>query len=135
MFLTTNRIGVFDAAFKSRIHLAIKYPALSSTSRETLWRTFITRASPGVNLNWLYSVEFGKLANEDVNGRQIKNVVRTAHALAISQSSNLELHHIHKVLKAVQAFESDFAETVAATRAEGKETLTDGLPSKRRRVG
>lgn len=30
MFLTSNCFGTFDGVFKSRIHLAIKYPQLSA---------------------------------------------------------------------------------------------------------
>ena len=37
LFLTTNRKKDFDDAFKSRIHVTISYPALSSTAQSEIW--------------------------------------------------------------------------------------------------
>ena len=48
------------------------------------------------------------LATEDLNGRQIKNLVRTAHALAVSQNVLIQLQHIEIALNAMKKFESDF---------------------------
>jgi hypothetical protein len=69
MFLTTNGIGCFDEAFKSRIRLAIKYPTLSHTSRRDLWRAFIFRASPESSLGWMNMGSLDRLADEYLNGR------------------------------------------------------------------
>ena len=41
MFLTTNRVQTFDAAFQSRIHISIDYPELSIESRRTVWENFL----------------------------------------------------------------------------------------------
>ncbi len=43
LFLTTNRVNTFDDAFKSRIHIPIRYTDLSQTSRLQIWRNFCTR--------------------------------------------------------------------------------------------
>lgn len=134
MFLTTNRIGSFDPAFKSRIQLAIKYPALSPTFRRNLWRTFILRASPESSLDWLNTKSLDGLANEDLNGRQIKNIVRTAYALAASQNRDMALAHIDMALKAMKAFETDFAGDTVENRTEESSSLTYGNPSKRQRI-
>lgn len=40
LILTTNRVSVFDQAFKSRIHLAIQFPELDFASRKSIWQTF-----------------------------------------------------------------------------------------------
>jgi hypothetical protein len=45
LFLNTNRITTFDPAFKSRIHLALKYSVLEASARKELWKLFISRAS------------------------------------------------------------------------------------------
>ncbi len=37
LFLTTNRVGHFDEAFKSRIHVAIGYEPLDDGAREKIW--------------------------------------------------------------------------------------------------
>ncbi|KAF4552723.1 Hypothetical protein D9617_9g025130 [Elsinoe fawcettii] len=41
MFLTTNRVQTFDAAFQSRIHISIDYPELSIESRKQVWKNFL----------------------------------------------------------------------------------------------
>ncbi|KAL8837625.1 MAG: hypothetical protein Q9176_005542 [Flavoplaca citrina] len=112
MFLATNRIESFDQAFQSRVHLAVKYPALSSTFRKNLWRIFLHKASPGFSLEWLDPESLERLANEDLNGRQIKNIARTAYALAVSEHTALNFTHVEIALSAVQAFKSDCNEVV-----------------------
>ncbi|KAG8533371.1 uncharacterized protein KY384_002154 [Bacidia gigantensis] len=109
MFLTTNRIVSFDEAFKSRIHLAINYPALSPAFRKSLWKTFLRKVSPDSKLDWLSPANLEQLAHENLNGRQIKNTARTAYALAVGEQSPIKLQHIETALKAIQAFESDLA--------------------------
>jgi hypothetical protein len=134
MFLTTNRIGSFDEAFKSRIHLAIKYPALSHDSRRDLWRAFIFRVSPESELDWVNMASLDKLANEELNGRQIKNIVRTAHALAVSQNSDLRLSHINMALKVMSKFEMDFVQDKAKRRIEEDSPATNKCSTKRKRL-
>lgn len=43
MILTTNRVGTFDEAFKSRILLSLHYEALRKPQRKKIWRNFIER--------------------------------------------------------------------------------------------
>lgn len=44
LFLTTNRVGGIDPAFKSRIHLTLYYPRLNLNTTLELHKTFIQRA-------------------------------------------------------------------------------------------
>src|ERR1700761_6372453 len=110
MFLTTNRIGTFDEAFKSRIHLAIKYPSLTASSRRDLWKTFITNGLSDRQIPWLDDTILDKLAAQEINGRQIKNIVRTAYALAASTEVELSPKHLAMGIKAIKAFEAEFEE-------------------------
>jgi SpoVK/Ycf46/Vps4 family AAA+-type ATPase len=41
LILTTNRIGTFDEAFKSRVQLALHYPPLDEKGREEIWHNFM----------------------------------------------------------------------------------------------
>lgn len=41
LILTTNRVGTFDEAFKSRILLSLHYEKLSKGQRQQIWRGFI----------------------------------------------------------------------------------------------
>jgi len=108
LFLTTNRIGVFDKAFKSRIHFAIHFPALSYNTRFKLWNAFITKASVDSAELLRRDGSLDQLAREEVNGRQIKNIVHTAFALAISEKTTIQLEHITTALEAIKAFEENF---------------------------
>ena len=38
MFLTTNRVGNIDPAFKSRIHLSLYYPSLDRERTLQIWK-------------------------------------------------------------------------------------------------
>ena len=43
LFLTTNRVGHFDDAFISRIHVVIRYDSLDANDREKIWSNFFTK--------------------------------------------------------------------------------------------
>ncbi|KAK2935430.1 AAA ATPase domain [Fusarium oxysporum f. sp. vasinfectum] len=96
MFLTTNRVSAFDPAFESRIHLTIHYPNLDYTSRLHIWRTFVNIGTDG---NSLSEDELDELAGVELNGRQIKNVVKTARLLATHERTQLAMGHISTVLR------------------------------------
>lgn len=52
--------------------------------------------------------EIDRLARRGaLNGRQIKNAVRSAHALAVSEKKELAMHHMLMVLEAGEAFYRD----------------------------
>jgi hypothetical protein len=115
MFLTTNRVTNFDAAFKSRIHHAIKYPELSHDSQRRLWMTFLTNNSQRLVPHWLDEAFLDNLANNMLNGRQIRNIARTATALAAAEHRELLPGDVHTSLDAAREFEKDFLGDVAET--------------------
>jgi Trp operon repressor len=106
LFLTTNRLTSFDMAFKSRIHLALKYNALEEDRRKELWKLFLDRTSKESLQNWPASV-IDELAKVNINGRQIKNTVRTANTLAKSKKIALTKEHIEIVLETMAELEDD----------------------------
>jgi hypothetical protein len=77
LFLTSNRAKNIDKAFYSRISMAINFPSLTSDDRYSIWENNLD-----LNKIELEEEEISDLAEYDVNGRQIKNVVRLASALA-----------------------------------------------------
>ncbi|KAF2496108.1 hypothetical protein BU16DRAFT_538696 [Lophium mytilinum] len=79
LFLTTNRVDNIDAAFESRIHLSLQYDHLDQASRHHVWSTFLSRSS---NVGKFSNQEVDKLAAVSLNGRQIKNILKTAQLLA-----------------------------------------------------
>jgi len=113
LFLTTNRISSFDRAFMSRIHLALHYPTLTRHSRRELWYLFLKRASPDSAKALRQTGALDKFAAEILNGRQIKNLVRTASALALSSDSSpdgrISQEYIEWALQPMKQFESYMA--------------------------
>lgn len=64
------------------------------------------------------NTDFDCLARRgSLNGRQIKNVVRSAQALALSEKSRLTMKHVLRVLETVEAFEQDSKGGVGYTDA------------------
>ena len=51
--------------------------------------------------------DYDRLSRRNVNGRQIKNAVRTAQALALDEGKPLTLDHVLKVLDVGESFERD----------------------------
>ena len=51
--------------------------------------------------------DLDRLARASLNGRQIKNVVRSAQALAVNESQEIQLRHIIQVLEVAEAFDRD----------------------------
>ncbi|KAF4453640.1 P-loop containing nucleoside triphosphate hydrolase [Fusarium albosuccineum] len=107
LFLTTNRITSFDRAFMSRIHLAIEYKPLSQSSRLALLYTFLKQTSDESAETLSRSGFLVKVSEEELNGRQIKNLVRTACALALSDVSahgHIDRSHLESALRPMKQF-------------------------------
>jgi SpoVK/Ycf46/Vps4 family AAA+-type ATPase len=107
MFMTTNRVNSIDPAFQSRIHLTLAYNPLDDKSRKGLWRLFLERSADYDKKNWPNEV-LGDLAKVQLNGRQIKNAVRTANSLALAEHHTLSVDDIRVVLDTVAEFETVF---------------------------
>lgn len=97
LILTTNRPVNFDDAFYSRIHLTLRFPQLNLDSRKEVWSNFLLPT--GVALE---DHELAKLAEEDLNGRQIKNVVKMSRLLAKNTGESLTASHIGNVLRVMK---------------------------------
>ena len=109
LFLTTNRVETFDDAFQSRIHVALRYGDLTTKAKRTVWKMFLekVREKDGVEIVTFKESDYDKLARHNLNGRQIKNSVRTAQALAVNEKKPLSMEHISKVLQVAEMFEKD----------------------------
>ena len=103
LFMTANRMLVLDKAVESRIHIRIKYPELDTTSRRRIWRNFMVLL-PKENVK-LSEEDLDLLAERPMNGRQIKNVIKTAELLSIVQQKPLGLTQIDTVLRIAPAEE------------------------------
>ena len=100
MFLTTNRAHSFDEAFKSRIHVAMRYPDLDASARRLVWETFLNKAKDiyqhGVDVS---TEETDQLSHKRLNGREIRNIVKSAQLLAARSKQPLQKNHLDVVWK------------------------------------
>lgn len=85
LILTSNRVGTFDEAFKSRIQLAIHYTSLTTHQKTKIWGNFLSRlktlGEEGIDFLDLED-HIEELAQHKMNGREIRNVITTARQFA-----------------------------------------------------
>jgi hypothetical protein len=101
LFLTTNRVGTLDEAFKSRIHMSLYYPPLGRTQTQAIWKMNLERLksieeqrrqATGEHPLVIYEKEILDFAAHHYernshgrgrwNGRQIRNAFQIASSLA-----------------------------------------------------
>lgn len=104
LFLTTNRVGTIDEAFKSRIHMSLYYPPLDKTQTRDIFRLNISKlreieaqrhemtGEPSLDIKESQIIDFAGRHFEDNarstgcwNGRQIRNAFQIASSLAHHQ--------------------------------------------------
>lgn len=145
LFLTTNRVGTIDEAFKSRIHISLYYPYLDLDQTEKIWAVNLDRLAvieaeqssvqEPLSIDRDEILTFAKRHYEKSrngkgrwNGRQIRNAFLIASALAhyekthgIRKDENkhdLTARHFRTVVKAGTGFEKYLFETRGMTDQE-----------------
>lgn len=132
LFITTNRVGSIDEAFKSRIHLSLHYPALDLKQAILIWKLNLKRTleSRAKTLqadekqkerleNWVWDNICDKNQTVIWNGRQIRNAFSTAAALAEFETADLangakaslETKFFDVVMDATKAFDRYLIDT------------------------
>jgi hypothetical protein len=133
LFLTTNRIGVLDEAFMSRIHTQLYYPPLEEGQSMKIWETNLRKLAKRKHGTMHIDVEqilafaqshFAQNVNKATrwNGRQIRNACQAAAALTEHEAfgmhdgihtpdpsqpvatCRLEVRHFQKVDNAMREF-------------------------------
>lgn len=108
LILTSNRVGMFDEAFKSRIQVALHYENLNRSARKKIWQNFLDMLEEDeedVNFDEI-KFRLDDLAGKELNGRQIRNALTTARQLAIFRKERLDYGHLDQALSVA----SDFSE-------------------------
>lgn len=102
LFLTTNRISSIDHAFQSRVDLFLPYHDLTPAARRQVWENFIDRAGRDK-----FDVDDGsleKLARLNLNGREIKNLIKSAQLLSLKSGGKVPMDRLYMLAdKRVQA--------------------------------
>ncbi|KAF5586166.1 AAA family ATPase [Fusarium pseudocircinatum] len=118
LILTSNRVGIFDEAFKSRIQLNLRYKNLDQDQRLQIWKNFFNRlrrleeeaSAKHSSLSYGAKVDemldkLDELAQVNLNGRQIRNAVSTARQLARYQKEPLSYKHLTVVINEAKKFD------------------------------
>jgi hypothetical protein len=129
--LTSNRVEVFDEAFKSRIQLSLRYDKLDYDQRLQIWEILISRleslqlssaSSASRSDSYLHTdgdlnIEVEEieaylpdLANAQMNGREIRNAISTARQLAMFRKEPMTSHHLQSVIKHARRFDNSYIE-------------------------
>jgi hypothetical protein len=95
-------LTTFDTAFESRIQFKLFYDPLTPEQRAKIWKTLLPpRIVPQSNSVKKLACDeevLLKLGRDyDINGREIKNMIKTAHALAEAAGQTLGEEHLSKV--------------------------------------
>jgi AAA+ superfamily predicted ATPase len=105
LFLTTNRTGDINEALQSRIHVSIGLKALRTEERRQVWAVFIKEMDlSDKEKRTLLQYVTDNLDADKLNGRQIRNAVRTALALAQLRKEKLNADHLERVMKVGRGF-------------------------------
>jgi len=109
LILTSNRVGTFDQAFKSRIQLALHYENLTKPQRRKIWRNFFNRLKDLGETEVDYDDlgdHIGELAEHDMNGRQIRNAITTARQLAQFDGKKFSYAQLQHAIGVASKFET-----------------------------
>jgi len=123
VFLTTNLLEHIDDAFRSRTHIHLCYPPLSTMVRTQIWKSLIARArnaslkgpnndpeSPysevidGAIEIELSSGDYDALSDWHLNGREIKNVIHTACMWCSSKQESLTRARLETLIQVAAPF-------------------------------
>jgi hypothetical protein len=114
LIMTTNRMGIIDTAFQSRIHLAVKYDELIADLRKEIWIHFIKTLSEKdkkVRVELLHRVD--ELAERPLNRREIRNVLGIAQSMALSDTQHsraLTFERVEDVIDQTLEFQDYFTQ-------------------------
>ncbi|RYP82370.1 hypothetical protein DL769_001695 [Monosporascus sp. CRB-8-3] len=135
LFLTTNRVGTFDDAILSRVHIQLFYPDLDEDQRYRMWMTFINKLEadrPSMQIKYALKeyLRSSEMRNFKMNGREIRNAFQTAVALAEHRAEEgeggktlLTEEHLREVVEPYRSFKMYFSELHGS---EGKRALDRG---------
>ncbi|CAD6593811.1 MAG: hypothetical protein ASARMPREDX12_007682 [Alectoria sarmentosa] len=135
LFLTTNRVGTFDDAFVSRIHVVIHYPDFTNDQRGQIWNIFFNKLErERENIKFTqrtvdYARESKEMQNLGWNGREIRNAFNTAVGLAEYENERdakqrvvFHARHLEQVVKMSRAFRDYLNSTHGMSQAEQART-------------
>ena len=119
LFLTSNRIDSLDPAFQTRITLALHYHALDEAGRAQVWENLLIKSGYGSQVDD-GNIEVKELAKPLLNGREIKNALVLALALATDQGIALSQNMLLEAAQVVNDYKSTMNVDAMAKREDKK---------------
>lgn len=106
VIFTTNRLGVLDEAFNRRLSLKLQFPMPTQEQRVLIWKRMFPKQCPLAK-----DIDWNKLAELEITGGYIKNIVlRAARSAASQKLPKITYKVIQEATKAeinsMQEFES-----------------------------
>ncbi|KAL0255080.1 hypothetical protein SLS55_009608 [Diplodia seriata] len=114
LFMTTNRVGSIDEAFKSRIQMSLYYPPLTSDQTMRIWKIQIRNAQENHRgmiedeeglMNAAHQIWKDQGSSKRWNGREIHNAFAAAISLARFNKKPLVPEHLTTVADASAVFD------------------------------
>lgn len=130
IILTTNRARTIDAALQSRIQLAIRYKDLTTAQKTRIYQNkleYIPDEEFENKEELLSQLKLSPLvakANK-ANGRQIRNIITYARALAKSEGAKLTLLHLTRVDQVTSEFTESMKDVFTRQRARNEVDYED----------
>lgn len=125
LIMTSNRVGTYDEAFKSRIQLSLHYESLDKSQRRTIWENFLDRLgtleeensvkktpldtrkrkleSGDIDFNDIHR-HLAELAAHEINGREIRNAITMGRQLAKFKYESMSYKHLKYVIGVSRKF-------------------------------
>jgi len=88
------------------MQVALHYPNLNPTSRKKIWQNFfdiLQEDGEDVDIDEI-KLHMDELAEQDMNGREIRNAVGTARQLALYKKERLTWDHVEHTIKTAADF-------------------------------
>ncbi len=105
IFLTTNLFATIDTAFRSRVDIHLRFDPLAPASRRLLWRKNLARVNgeegraTGGGLGLLAAEELEELVKWELNGREIKNAIKTVKTWCDCKGLEMSLARLENGIK------------------------------------
>jgi SpoVK/Ycf46/Vps4 family AAA+-type ATPase len=133
LILTTNRVGTFDEAFKSRIQLSLRYEKLQRHQRRQIWLNFMSHLKElgeqeCIDFNDI-ELNIDELAEYPMNGRQIRNSITTGRQLAKYQQVKMAFSHLKRTIILADKFDKYLGNVREGVQEKEADRGVDGMSS------
>jgi hypothetical protein len=126
VFLTTNLYSTIDNAFRSRVNIHLLFDSLSSSARGQLWQKFMARLPKQEKKKELSANDLNVLAKWELNGREIKNSIKTVRNWCVIKDLEMDLERLESGIKST-------APQATKQEDDGSRNSSMVLPVKRKR--